>query len=216
MPAGRSPNWFLYTDREEFQAAYDVIRIAAPDLALPADVEEFERTARAADRDRVQEVIKNLSVADSTEFFNRYVQMCRTVARLSAEMFNENIAATRRTNRYNSMLENVIKQFFRVNAVTYILAGLENKIPFAVEIPDLTAWKQAWRILSVRAVPQLQKAQGVVNFEMVVENKVSHEHFEPIFHDEIRWSHGKFCGNPEAKLYKTISWRQLPFFRVIL
>ena len=121
-----------------------------------------------------------------------------------------------RTHLRSSVLENIIKQFFRINAVTYILSGMADDVPFAVEIPDLTTWKQSWRIVRITAIPQLTKRQSVVNFDVFFENKVTHEPFVLSFHDEIRWSHGIYCGNPEAKLYKIFKWSQVPFFRNIL
>jgi len=35
------------------------------------------------------------------------------------------------------------------------------------------------------------------------------------YHVEIRWSHGKFCGNPEAKLYKHFLWKDAPGFKIL-
>lgn len=44
------------------------------------------------------------------------------------------------------------------------------------------------------------------------------EFTEKILHypAEIRWPHGKFCGNPEGKLYKDFKWVDVPFFKRII
>jgi hypothetical protein len=66
--------------------------------------------------------------------------MCTQVARASADEFNDHLA-TLPANSRSAVYETIVKQFFRVNAVTYILAGLDFNRPFAVQIPDLTDWK---------------------------------------------------------------------------
>jgi eukaryotic-like serine/threonine-protein kinase len=55
-----------------------------------------------------------------------------------------------------------------------------------------------------------------VMFHIILENKQTRESFELDFHDEIRWSHKRFSGSPEAKLYKDFYWSDVPFFRQII
>jgi hypothetical protein len=37
-------------------------------------------------------------------------------------------------------------------------------------------------------------------------DKKNQKKFSRKIRSEVRWSHGKFCGNPEGKLYKHDSW----------
>ena len=46
-------------------------------------------------------------------------------------------------------------------------------------------------------------------------NKSSGNIDTAIFHTQIRWSHGKFQNNPEAKLYKNFAWENVDFFESI-
>ena len=80
----------------------------------------------------------------------------------------------------------------------------------------MTEWKRNWKISSLTASPDLARGQSVVDIRMAVEEKTTKINHNMDFHVEIRWSHGKFCGNPEAKLYKEFSWSSVPFFRNIL
>ena len=63
---------------------------------------------------------------------------------------------------------------------------------------------------------QVQREQPVVKLLLTLENKTSRKQEKIPFHVEIRWSHGGFGGNPEAKLYKEFAWLDLPFVTKIL
>lgn len=215
MPASHADNWYITADPSGISNLYRFAR-ANSGLDLPEDYPSFEETIHRERRDDFQDAIGRFSGDVKAEFLSIYQAMCRRVAEYSAQLFNQNYASASGTNRRSALLENLVKQFFRVNSVPYILAGLDNRKPFALEIPDLTAWKQNWRLVEVSARPDLTRKQSVVNIGVTVERKELRQRFPLSFHVEIRWSHGKFCGNPEAKLYKEFDWADVPFFKEIL
>jgi len=215
MPATNAENWYEMTDPRGIQELYTFVQ-ARGGLALPRTFSEFERVASREDRDALQAYIKSLGGETKSEFTLRYRQMCRNVSTVSANQFNRNFQTALNSNIRSSVLENIVKQFFRMNAVPYILVGLDKHRPFGLQIPDVTEWKRNWKIASLDAVPDLTRGQSVVDICMVVEEKTSRTTHSMYFHVEIRWSHGKFCGNPEGKLYKEFSWSSVPFFSNIL
>jgi hypothetical protein len=156
-------------------------------------------------------VIDCLEWNDKDKFRLRYNAMCQRVAQYSADAFNQNLAGALGTNLRSSTLENIVKQFFRIDVVPYLLTGLDHHRLFAVEIPALTSWKQDWKLAGVLAQPDLASGQSVVDIRVTVENKATHAKHSVKFHVEVRWSHGKFCGNPEGKLYKEFCWTDVPF-----
>lgn len=220
VPEGRPPatgetNWYVWADSEGIQALYGYIRSRSA-LDLPEEFRDFDATASRQQRDRLQDEISKLAAADRMQFNIIYVQMCRQVAQYSSNRFNQSLQASLQTSGRQSILENIVKGFFRVNAVPYLLAGIDRRKPFAVRIPDITEWKQRWRVLEVEAIPALDRRQSVVYLNVRVAEKsrggLTHDLG---FRVEIRWSHGKFCGNPEAKLYKQFGWTGVPFFEVL-
>ena len=215
MPASQAQNWYEHTDSQGIQNLYLFVRDRS-NVHLPALFNEFEQIASKTDRRALQAAIQNFLGNDRAEFDQLYQQMCRTVASRSAGWFNQNLQTTMSTNIRSSVLENIIKQFFRVNAVPYILTGLDDRRSFALRIPDITEWKRHWRFISLVATPDLTRGQSVVDLCMTLEQKDSRHTYELPFHVEIRWSHGKFCGNPEGKLYKEFTWSSVPFFTNIL
>lgn len=215
MTASNAENWYYTADQQGIGKLYKHVREKSG-LELPTEYLEFEQSVRRDQRKELQRAIGQFSGAVRTEFQTNYQDMCRKVAEYSAQKFNENYLAASSTNRRGSLGENLIKQFFRINSVTYILAGVDRRRVFALEIPDLTQWKQNWRLVEVEARPDLTRSQSVVMIGMTLEKKNPKTRFTMNYRVEIRWSHGKFCGNPEAKLYKEFAWADVPFFKNII
>jgi hypothetical protein len=57
--------------------------------------------------------------------------------------------------------------------------------------------------------------QSVVDFILTIRENSTRQDRSYKFHAEIRWSHGRFCGNPEAKLYKDFPWRAVSFLETL-
>lgn len=212
-------NWFLIKAPEEYENMY---RIVASEIQnFPENATEFENTATRKEREKIAEFLKNLKQSNPnkySEFIAAYQTMCNKVACESAEQFNQLFSSTWRERR-SDLTIHIMRIFFRMNSTNYILACIEKrKQPFALIIPDVTSWSKNWELIEVKATPKLC-GQSVVEFIVTIRNKNNKKKnrntFEFPFHAEIRWSHGKFCGSPEAKLYKDFSWNTVPFFQVI-
>ena len=108
--------------------------------------ENLKVQQRAQNRRAFQIAADQLPVDIRPEFQTRYVQMCREVARKSAEMFNERFKAAMNGNTKSAVLKSIARFFFRINLTDYIFAGLERANEFAVLIADLTKWKRDWPI----------------------------------------------------------------------
>ncbi|MCX8061252.1 MAG: hypothetical protein N3D16_01590 [Anaerolineales bacterium] len=144
-----------------------------------------------------------------------YIAMCRDVAKKSAELFNRNLESVSRKS-LTGVYEGIIRQFLRVNGERYLLVGIEkDNTAYALEIPSIDDVRKAYRIEHITAAPDLARQQSVVNFDLCVANIGIGSEVSLEYHAEIRWSHGPFCGNPEAKLYKEFGWAEVPFFKVI-
>ncbi len=210
--ASRAEHWFLEKDLEGYQKLYDFVRNLFP-KELPRDAAEFESKISRPARDEFQDfVTKGLTGQNAITFETLYAGMCGNVAQNSAIEFNGHLANLP-SNEYSAVHETVIRQFFRMDTVQYLLVGLDKRKAFAVQIPDLTTWKRQWRVENVTAIPDLGRGQSVVKITITTEDKNRRTvTYDFGFRVEIRWSHGKFCGNPEGKLYKSFAWTGVPFF----
>jgi hypothetical protein len=215
-PASRAEHWFIEKDFAGYQRLYKFAR----DLfhkELPPDANEFESQISRTERDEFQDfVTKELTGQDKKQFEALYTTMCGKVAQNSAIEFNEHLDNLP-SNERSAVHETVMRQFFRIDTVPYLLVGLDKRKGFAVQIPDLTTWKRHWRVESVKAIPDLGRGQSVVKITVTIVGKNSQTVTRDFgFRVEIRWSHGKFCGNPEGKLYKSFAWTGVPFFENLI
>ena len=218
VPPERSDNWYLVMARSLFQDLYTSIR----DVRLfqfperfPTTVDEFEQNATETERDELQSEISKLDGENKGLFNENYIKMCHAVAQASANEFNNNVQNALNSNSRIGVIEYIIINFFRIDTTEYILAGTFGRSEFAVKIPSLGKWKREWELVGIEATPDLKRKQSVVDIVVCYKQKKANDIHKAKFHIEIRWSHGKFCGKPEAKLYKDFKWRDIAFVESI-
>lgn len=209
-------SWYLETAPAEYQAFYAFARKATNlhdgEQALAELVTEFEASRN---KKRLVRAVPRVSEDDQAEFQALYLNLCRAVSKASAEAFNNNLAKSLASKMKQTVLERIAKMFFRMDAVEYLLCGVDDGHEFAVLIPDLTTWLQTWQFESIRAISRSNAEQPIVDFEVICKKRATGERYVAQFHAEVRWSHGKFS-SVEGKLYKEFSWVDLPFFTVVL
>jgi len=211
--AKNSPNWFIEQANDEINELYLYVKSHCFD-SFPDDIYEFGKKAKKEDRKRIKNIIAKFSSKQKVGFYELYIAMCHKVASNSAETFNTKLEASLKSNLKSSTIELMAKTFFRINAVEYIFCGIDKTKDFAVVVPDLTDWKRKWKIIGVSAAPDLSREQSVVNISVECESNKKKYTFN--YHVEIRWSHGKFCGSPEGKLYKEFPWLDVPFYKPLI
>ncbi len=211
-PLPRSDNWFFSNNPKDLQLLYQIAANNIGDHDLPLEYTEFERVASPKDRKRLQTQIDSGVPA----FRQTYESMCHSVSKSSADLFNDIFARTFASAERIPMLDGLLEVFFRLDSVSYILTGIDGGIPFALSVPSITDWRRHWQVINVLGVPDSTSGQCVVVFEFTVEHRQTRKAYVLPFHVEVRWSHGKFCGNPEAKLYKNFLWTDAPFFISII
>ena len=215
--AKNEQNWYLHQDPTGFQALYKYVRGSHSQLShLPATIRDFEEKASSSDRKLVQGTIKNYSAGQRAQFQNLYISMCHNVARKSADAFNFRISTSLNSTSKSAVIEYLMKWFFRLDSISYVLCGIDGSSEFGVRIPSITQWKSEWNLNSLDAAPDLKRRQSVVDFELKFSNRSSQVTSSAAFHTELRCSHSRFCGSPEAKLYKEFHWRDLPIFQSLL
>lgn len=213
--ASKEANWFLRTAPDEYEELYQFVKSHFPrDYQLPLTVLDFEKSGKGVRKD-IQKWLDDLDDIKKTAFERLYVCMCHEVAIKSANLFSDNRRNIDR-RQLGTANELILKHFLRLNSTPYLLAGLDGGESFAVEVPDITKWFQNWNLLEIEAKADTNRGQCIVNFVLKLTNRQNNQIIELPYHSEIRWSHGKFCGNPEGKLYKDFKWREVPFFKKVI
>ncbi len=218
IPSGFLPrpdvggNWYIKTAYDSFNRLYLTIKDV---LGFSYDtVLEFEKKASKDERKRIQKFLKlNQKSSIYNVFMDAYTTMCQEVARESAHIFNDNISLSLKEHP-KALFEVIAKIFLRLNGIPYLLVCMEKHTVSSLWVPDLTTFLKQYKILDVVAQADSTRRQSVVNILLRYTDK-NKSSGDLSYHVEIRWSHGKFCGNPEAKLYKHFLWKEVPGFKVL-
>jgi modification methylase len=213
----RSENWFFLIDPLGYQALYSFVRNIRLDKSIfPELVGVFENEASKNEREEIKDEIEKLSPEKRIEFNSLYHAMCKKVAEGSSERFNTYFSNSMHGVSRRYVTENLIRNLFRLDTIEYILMGTSGSKVYAIKMPSLSQWKKEWELVDVFATPDLNRGQSRVQITVRFKNKKTKEIHSAQFHVEIRWSHGKFTQNPEAKLYKDFNWENIPFIETLI
>lgn len=210
----RSDNWFSAVARQPYQELYTWIRSQSSEN-LPAQVDDYHRTVKGNRRKLLSRLVNQLTEAQKSHFDSLYLRLCQDVAEESADRFNIAIQSSFSGPIRNSVAEEIVKTLFRLGDSEYVLCGLDHNHGFGVDVTDITSWKRQWMLRSVIAQPDLSRGQSIVDINLVIENRQTRQQHNIAFEVQIRWAHGKFSGNPEAKVYKKFPWIAVPFFHLV-
>lgn len=175
---------------------------------------DYYASADKAARKAFGKHVSGLMKAEDIRALKTYAIFCEKVSSGSAKVFNANLAATLRSKKGLHALKAIFYYFFKLNSVQYILAGTEKGDPFAVVMLPGNTLEERFDFLDIKAKPK-KAGQPEVLLEFTFKEKATKQIFPISIKVEVRWSHGKFCGNPEAKVYKLWSYAELPWSQPI-
>ena len=166
------------------------------------------------------EHVASLHKNKTPDALEAYKAFCDRVSKESAAIFNQNISSTfpdfQSKDCDIDLLTNLFSVFFKLDRTEYILAGTEDDKEFAVLMGDIDTWRQTFSIKEIMAEP-ISAGQPEVLIGFTFIEATTNRVFTFSIKCEVRWSHGKFCGNPESKLYKYNHWKykELPWAMMI-
>ena len=136
-----------------------------------------------------------------------YQALCRKVSKTAAKTLTENIHIL---GLEPSHLILPMWAIFRLNNFSYTLVGMDHNSALCMQVPAAAKWENDYEICSIEAKDGLAK-QPQVDISFTIRNKRTKEEYTFEVFIEIRWSHGKFCGNPEGKIQKRFNYAHLPW-----
>jgi hypothetical protein len=96
--------------------------------------------------------------------------------------------------------EAMLWRLLRMGSAPYFVLGSSASRSLRLRIATSWDWRQQYELNSIALEPQ-GGGQPRVGWEATVRDRSSHEVTEVVGHIEVRWSHGRFGGPPEAKGY---------------
>lgn len=195
-PGRRGPgDWFSEVAPAEHQAYYQSIRRLLPaGERLPEKVGELAR-----DQQRALAGSRGLATAESE---SAYGSLSERVSTISADRWNEALAT-------HSERRAMLWRLLRLAASPYFVLGTGRGESLRLRVATPWDWQQRFELRSFEVSPETGRQPRVAWSASVLDRGTGEE--VPVDgHVEIRWSHGRFYGHPEAKVYLDTPHRRVP------
>lgn len=181
----RHDDWYLAVAPDEHEALFRAAREGIPE-PLPASAAGLQR------RDR-EVMARALSGGWPAAAAVAYGALCEAVAARSAERWR---AALARRREHEPMLWRLL----RMGSAPYFVLGASRERLLRLRIATPWDWRQRYRLDGFEVAAQ-PGGQPRVGWHASVRDRHGGGHHEIAGHVEVRWSHGRFGGQPEAKVY---------------
>ena len=180
-------NWFADSAPSEFQTLYEAARSHAAVAGLPATVGELDRVQRRALKAALSER------AWPEPLRQPWSNLCDAVATESARRWRSAMSNPRDQLR-------MLWRILRITTATYFVLGTDNAAHLRLRIDSAWDWTQSFELQSFEVSPR-HSGQPEVAWRAIIRRLSSSHPVVVEGHVEIRWSHGRFLGSPEAKVY---------------
>jgi hypothetical protein len=188
----RSADWFGEVAPREHAALYEAVR-GDISRALPATVDALT----ASDR---RSLAADLRSGWSDRAAVLYEVLVDAVAQASATRWKRTIGADS---------QRLLWRLLRIASAPYYVLGVASGAILRLRIATPWDWRERFELCDFQ-VSAGSDGQAVVRWQAVVRDKHCATESLVNGHVEVRWSHGRFCGPPEAKVYLDTPHRDVP------
>ena len=190
----RGADWFGEVAPAEHAALYAAVRAALrPELELPPTLELLDARQRRALAHRLSEGWPGTSVGE-------YEAMVARVADASAHRWRNAVGAD---------AQSMLWRLLRIGSAPYFVLGTAPKGFLRLRIATPWDWRRAFELRAFDVAPRAG-GQPMVTWRAVVRERATRADRVVEGHVEIRWSHGRFSGPPEAKVYLDTAHNDVP------
>lgn len=171
---------------------------AAVGCPFPADPAE----ASPADRRRLRDALREVGRRWPDEAVEAYQRLCTEVSRCSARRWHA-AAHTRAAQ------EQLLWRLLRLASAPYFILGTGRRDIIRLRIDTPWDWRQRYELRSFDIEPA-GAGQPQVRWAATVGDRHASNEVVVHGHVEVRWSHGRFAGPPEAKVYLDTPHAEVP------
>ena len=200
--AGAGPDargdWYGEVAGDEQQALYEIVRFETGLVgALPDRV-----GAMTAGQRRELAAALGRGPWTSAAAAEAYTALSAAVAAGSARCWRLGLRSERQR-------EATLWRFLRVAAATYFVLGSDGERMVRLRVGSPWDWRQRFRLRRFDVEPVVSR-QPVVRWSATADDRAQGGQRTVEGHIEVRWSHGRFSGPPEAKVYLDTPHHQVP------
>lgn len=179
-------DWFQVVAPNEYQSFYDVVRqgVGTP---LPARCTDLA----PADRQVLKEALRLRLLPPAAQ--PAWVALCAAVSTQSAVRWNMRLVNPRSRLR-------MLWKLLRISDAPYFVLGTDGTSHVRLRVASTWDWMQAYDLQVLTVVPRLV-GQPEVSWLASIRDRLNGLDIAVEGHVEVRWSHGRFQGSPEAKVY---------------
>jgi len=188
-------DWFAMTAPAEYAAFYELVRIWVG-RPLPDGATDLTRDDRRVVRDalRARQLPPMLRPA--------WRALVAAVSARSAERWHERLCHPRTRLR-------LLWRMLRIGDAPYFVLGTDGAASLRLRVASSWDWLQAFELRALEVAPRTA-GQPEVAWRAVVRHRASGRTADVDGHVEVRWSHGRFSGAPEAKVYLDTPHERVP------
>jgi hypothetical protein len=193
----RTPiDWFGHVAPDEMQAFFLAARDHIGDATVPLNFSELERSHRDVMR-------QHLAARSLPEPLRQpWRDLCLAVGRESAQRWQGNLSTNRARLR-------MLWRLLRISDAPYFVLGADKNTHIRLRVSSAWDWDRQFELLAFD-VSGNDVGQPEVAWRALVADRSTRDPTEIRGHVEIRWSHGRFQGHPEAKVYLDTPHAQVP------
>lgn len=188
-------DWFMLVAEKEYRQFYASVRTALPSAGLPANMDNLSQNDR-------QKIKKECARTWPGDLGAAYRVFSEAVSRESARIWNEAVS----TRRERELL---LWRILRFNPAPYFILGSTRSSWLRLRVATPWDWQQQFSLQDF-VIEAEHSSQPRIRWIAQVFDRNSALTILVQGHVEIRWSHGRFCGFPEAKIYLDSSHNDVP------
>jgi hypothetical protein len=180
-------DWYQVVAKAAYRTFYEEVRFA---LSGAVDLPIGMEALTAEDR----EAIKVLCARRwPDELQVPYTVFSAAVSEATSEIWNASVPTLPER-------ELMLWRILRFNPAPYFILGSAGAEHLRLRVATPWDWRQQYKLLDFVIEPQ-PSAQPRVGWSALVQDLAADDERTVTGHVEVRWSHGRFCGFPEAKVY---------------
>lgn len=191
----RSCDWFADVAPVEYQQLYERTVDACGAAGMPVKAVELT----SSERQMLREQFPPHWRADVEA---AYASLCTTVSSVSAERWLSALDA-------KPEQEATLWRLLRLGPAPYFVLGSSRSEALRLRIATPWDWRQQYVLQKLTVEPK-PGGQPMVGWSATVKDRHTSNAIEVNGHVEIRWSHGRFGGRPEAKVYLDTPHSKVP------